>query len=187
MYDIITQAIGYVSTAIVLASFQCKSSRKLIFMQLCGNAIHMIQFIMLGAYAGCASLFVSCIRNLVFSRKEPWAYWKGWPWVMVGLNILAAILTWQGPLSVLPLIGVASYTLASWSRNGKKIRLTSLCISSPVWIVYDVVTGSWSGVCSEAFGMCSVVLSVIRYGWKALDNSETAETETAKGEGTHEH
>ena len=182
MYDIITQAIGYVSTAIVLASFQCKSSRKLMMMQLCANTIHMIQFIMLGAYSGCVSLLVSCVRNLVYSCRKPWAYWKGWPWVMVGLNVLVTILTWDGPLSVLPLIGVGSYTIANWSRNGKTIRLSSFFISSPAWIVYDVVNRSWSGVCQEAFGMASVAISVLRFGWKALDVSETAETEDRKEE-----
>ena len=49
MYHVITQAIGFVGTGLEIGSYQCKSSRKLIFVQLCGNTAFLIHMLMLGA------------------------------------------------------------------------------------------------------------------------------------------
>ena len=64
MYQFITQAIGFVGTGLEIGSYQCKSSRNLIYVQLCGNIAFLIHMLMLGGYSGCISLVVSCIRNL---------------------------------------------------------------------------------------------------------------------------
>jgi len=172
MYQFITQAIGFVSAGLEIGSFQCKSSRKLIFVQLCANITFLIHMLMLGGYSGSTSLLVSCIRNLVFSSSRPWAYWKGWPWILVAANIAGAIVTWENWFSLLPCIAVISITLSCWTRNGKKIRIASSCISSPMWLIYDIYTGSYSGILTEIFVLCSVGISIFRYGWKALDVAE---------------
>ena len=172
MYQFFTQAIGFVATGLEIGSFQCKSSRNLIFVQLCGNLAFLIHMLMLGAYSGCISLLISCIRNLVFSSRRPWAYWKGWPWILVAANVLGAFVTWESIFSILPCIGVVAVTISCWTRNGKKIRIASSCISSPSWLIYDIYMGSYSGIVTEIFVLCSVGISVLRYGWKALDVAE---------------
>ena len=39
----------------------------------------------------------------------------------------------------------------------------------PMWIVYNIATHSWSGVTCEVFVLGSILISVLRYGTKALD------------------
>jgi hypothetical protein len=172
MYQVITQAIGFVATALQIGSFQCKSSRKLIFVQLCGNTAFLIHMFMLGAYSGCVSLLISVIRNLILTSRRPWAYWKGWPWLLVTANVAGALLTWESPFSLLPCIAVVSLTIAGWSRNGKKIRIANSCVASPAWLIYEFYAGSISGIVTELFTLCSVGISILRYGWKALDTTE---------------
>ena len=172
MYQFITQAIGFLAAGLEIFSFQFKSSRRLIFVQLCGNLAFLIHMLMLGGYSGSISLLVSCIRNLIFSSSRPWAYWKGWPWILVAANIAGAVLTWENGFSLLPCIAVVAVTLSCWTRNGRKIRLTAACCSSPSWLIYDIYTGSFSGIVTEIFVLSSVLISVLRYGWKALDVSE---------------
>lgn len=166
---IMAHTAGFLSAAILIASFQCKNSHKLIVMQLVANALYVLSLLLLGAFSGCIGLIISCARNLIIASKRPWARWKGWPWLLVCLNVIGTAFTWVGPLSLLPLIGVSSLTLANWTRNGRVIRIANFAVSSPVWIVYDIFTGSWFGIAAELFCMSSVVVSVIRYGWKALD------------------
>lgn len=172
MYELLAQAVGFVAAAVLILSFQCKSSRKLFFLQMCSNAIYVVHFLMLGAYSGCVSLLISCVRNLVFSGSRPWCWWKGWPWLLIAANLAATAATWQGIFSLLPCVGVVTVTLAGWTRNGKKVRLANLWISSPAWLIYDAYTHSWSGVLCESLSMGSVIISVLRYGWKALDTVE---------------
>lgn len=172
MYQFITHAIGFLATALQIGSFQCKSSRNLIIIQLCGNTAFLIHMFMLGAYSGCVNLVISVIRYFIFACRKPWAYWKGWPWLLVAANILGTILTWENMFSVLPCIAVISLTIAGWSRNGKKIRLASLFVVSPAWLIYEIYAGSYAGIITELISMGSVVVSVLRYGWKALDTTE---------------
>ena len=172
MYQFVTQAIGFVAAGLEIGSFQCKSSRKLIFVQLCANIAFLIHMLMLGGYSGCINLLISCLRNFVLSSNGAWARWKGWLWMLVGANLLGTALTWDGLASILPCIGVMAVTVSCWTRNGKKIRIASSCISSPSWLIYDIYTGSYYGIITEVFVLCSVGISVFRYGWKALDVAE---------------
>ena len=172
MYQFMTQAIGFVAAGLEIGSFQCKSSRKLIYVQLCGNLAFLIHMLMLGAYSGCISLLVSCVRNCIFGSSRPWAYWTGWPWSLVAANVAGAIVIWESWFSLLPCIAVVALTISCWTRNGKKIRIATSCVSSPAWLIYDIYTGSYSGILTEIFLLCSVGISVFRYGWKALDVAE---------------
>ena len=172
MYQLITQGVGFIATALQIGSFQCKSSRKLILMQLCGNTAFLIHMFMLGAYSGCISLLISVIRNFILANRRPWAYWKGWPWLLVAANLLGTAFTWDGIFSVLPCIAVVSLTVAGWSRNGKKIRIANILVASPSWLIYEIYAGSISGIITELITLGSVGVSVLRYGWKALDNTD---------------
>ena len=41
--------------------------------------------------------------------------------------------------------------------------------NSPLWIVYDIVVGSWAGILDEIVSEVSMIMSIIRYGWKNMD------------------
>ena len=45
-------------------------------------------------------------------------------------------------------------------------------INSPLWIIYDILVGSWAGILDEVVTEASMIISIIRYGWKALDRVE---------------
>ena len=172
MYQFVTQAIGFLATALQVGSFQFKSSRRLIFVQLCANTAFLVHLLMLGAYSGCVNVFFSCIRNLLLNSNRPWAHKKVWMWLLTAANIAGTILTWQNLFSILPCIAVVSLNFAAWSRNGKKIRLTNIFAVSPSWLIYDIYTGSLSGIITELICLGSVAVSVLLYGWKALDNTD---------------
>lgn len=176
MHPVIIQGVGFLALALEWGSYQCKSSRRLFLVQLLSNSTYLAHFVLLGGYSACVSLFVGCVRNLVLAGKGSWARWRGWPWLLVAANAAATALTWESLFSILPFLGVTSLTLAGWTRNGKKVRLATLLVSTPSWLIYDIYSGSLSGIVCEALLLCSVVISVLRFGWKALDVSETAES-----------
>lgn len=43
--------------------------------------------------------------------------------------------------------------------------MVGILINSPLWIVYDIVVGSWAGILDEIVSE----VSMIRYGWKNMD------------------
>lgn len=172
MYSIITQAIGFLGTGLLAASYQCKSPRKLFFVQLCSNLSYIIHFLMLGAYSGCVNITLSFIRNCLLCSRKSWARWKGWPVLFVVAHVVATVLTWQNFFSILPCAGMIAMVLSSFTRNGKKVRLANIFVNSPAWLIYDIYTHSYSGIVCEMFCLVSTVISVIRFGWKALDAVE---------------
>ena len=50
--------------------------------------------------------------------------------------------------------------------------IAGIFINSPLWILYDIIVGSWAGVVDELVSEASMLLSVYRYGWKNLDRVE---------------
>jgi len=48
----VAQVIGFLGMGIFVASFQCKSARKLLWMSVLSSAVYIVHFYLLGAYAG---------------------------------------------------------------------------------------------------------------------------------------
>ena len=51
----------------------------------------------------------------------------------------------------------------------RKVRIAGKFINSPLWIIYDILVGSWAGILDEVVGEASMIISIARYGWKNLD------------------
>ena len=63
-------------------------------------------------------------------------------------------------------------TIGGYTYSARKIRVIGLCVNSPLWIIYDIVVGSWAGILDEIVSIISMVLSIVRYGWANLDSQE---------------
>lgn len=86
------------------------------------------------------------------------------------LQLVGMAFTWSGWISMLPVMANIAATIAGYSNNAHKIRLAGMLINSPLWIVYDLIVGSWAGILDEVVSELSMIISIIRYGWKNLDH-----------------
>lgn len=80
-----------------------------------------------------------------------------------------ALLTWSGPISLLPVATTVAGTIGYWTNNARNIRIANLAVNSPCMLLYDVLVKSWGGALNEAVTLVSIIISIIRFGWKALD------------------
>ena len=76
-------------------------------------------------------------------------------------------------ISILPIIANIAATIGGYTYNGKTIRMVGMLINSPLWIIYNILVGSWAGIMDEIVSEISMITSIIRYGWKNLDNVES--------------
>lgn len=53
--------------------------------------------------------------------------------------------------------------------------MVGILINSPLWIIYDIVVGPWAGILDEIVSEASMIISILRYGWKNMDISELTE------------
>ena len=171
MNDWIIQGIGFVAVALFIASYQIKSNRWLFLLQLLGSLLFCIQFFMLGALSGCLSLVVNILRNALMMKYNDWKWVrKKWcPLIIVLLFALVLVLTWNGPVSLLAFAASVTSTIAYWTNSPRKIRMVNLLCASPCWLVYDVIVFSIGGIISESFTIVSILISLIRFGWKGLE------------------
>lgn len=88
------------------------------------------------------------------------------------MQLAALALTWNGWISLLPVAANIATTLAGYTNNPRKIRLAGMLINSPLWIVYSIFAGSLAGILDEVVTEISMAVSIVRFGWKALDRVE---------------
>lgn len=166
LYSIAAQLVGFVGMALCIGCFQCKNSTRLLLLQALGNGVYIIHYLMLGAYSGCLSLALLSLNNIILMfgiLGRAWAKWKGWKWLFSVLTGLSCALTWAGPVGLLPNAANIVLIWANWSCNGKVMRLGKLCFVGPGWIAYNLYAHSYSGILSESIGMCSALVSILRY------------------------
>ena len=77
------------------------------------------------------------------------------------------IYTWDGLISLLPFASVGVTTIGYWTKNAQKIRASQL-FGSPCTLLYDVLVHSWGGVLNESITIISIIVSIIRFGWKNM-------------------
>ena len=150
MSNVIIQGIGFVGVLLFVLSYQIKSNRALFIMQGLGSAVFCLQFFLMGQLTGSYSLIVVIMRNAMLAKYDQWAWvrWKGW--VAVYFVICLAI----------------------WTNNAQKIRLGTLVCGSPCWLIYDIIVGSWGGILNESILIGSILVSIYRYGWKAMGENK---------------
>ena len=175
-FDILTQAVGFAGALFFFISFQVKANRSLFVLQTLGCVCFCVQFALLGAYSGCLSLFLSIVRNIMLTRytSSRVVRWRGWVYLFSGCTLALALFTWDGWISLLPAAGAIAGTFGYWSNNARKIRLANLLVTSPCLLTYDVIVGSWGGALNETVAILSIVISIVRFGWAALDGDQVA-------------
>ena len=86
------------------------------------------------------------------------------------MQVAALIFTWDGWWSILPVAANIAATVGGYTYDPRKIRIVGMLVNSPLWIIYDIIIGSWAGILDEIVTEASMIVSIFRYGWKNLDD-----------------
>ena len=176
MQELLVQGIGFIGVALFILSYQFKSNKKLLASQITGSSMFIMQFTIMGAYAGSINLIIALIRNIMIMNRDKLKVAESWIMcgVLCGAGLIGLVLTWDGILSILPFAALIGSTIGYWTNNAQKLRLSNLVCASPCWLVYDLMIGSWGGAVNELVTTVSALISIYRYGWKALGAMQQA-------------
>ena len=169
---ILIQAIGLAGTGLFFLSYQCRENRRLFQVQFLSYVFYTVHLLLLGAVTGGLSYVVNTVRSLCLGSKRRFAKSRAMCLILCAAQLGVLLLTWAGWPSLLPVAANIAATVAGYTRNPRKIRLAGMLINSPLWIVYSVLAGSAAGVLDEVVTEASMIISVVRFGWKALDRVE---------------
>ena len=172
MKFIFIQAIGILGTLLFFLSYQCKSNKNLFRVQFMSYLCYTVHLLMLGAITGGISYVLNTVRSFCLGGKNKFLKGKWMCVIICILQVLALVFTWDGWWSILPVAANIAATIGGYTYNGRKIRAVGIFINSPLWIIYDIIVGSWAGILDEIVTEASMLISIYRYGWKNLASVE---------------
>lgn len=168
-HPIFVQSIGFIGTLFFFLSYQCRSNKKLFKVQLLSYICYTTHLMLLGAYTGGISYVLNGVRSVCLGSESKLLKSKQMCVVICLLQLFTLIFTWNGWISILPVAANIAATVGGYTCNPQKIRIAGMFINSPLWIIYNIIVGSWAGILDEIVSEVSMIISIIRYGWKNLD------------------
>ncbi|MFR0796416.1 MAG: YgjV family protein [Oscillospiraceae bacterium] len=132
----LNQALGLLGSLIVFASVQFNNRRVILAAQAAACLMWIVHYGLLGATTAATINILSFARSVVFYFNDrKWAQSRAWLWAFLALYVVNTVLTWAGPMSLLPGIAMSMTTVALWTRDMRRTRLLYLT-NSPFWFTY---------------------------------------------------
>lgn len=172
-FTIFIQAVGIVAMTIHMLSFQRPTQKGILRMQLVSSLLFAFHFGVIGAITGSILNLIGAGRAVVFgNREKKWARSKWWLPLFIALYLAAYVLTFTVfgkeatpgnlVLEFLPVMGMTVSNVSFLLDNERKLRILAL-INSPLWMVYNGISGSIGGTVTEIFSLISVIVAIIRF------------------------
>ena len=183
--EFIAQGIGIVAAAISISSFQFKNNKTLFILRAIASILFALNYFLIEAYT--ASLLnainIICMLLMVYGERHRYI---AIPISLCAMYVAAVVFTYEDVLSIFLLIAQFAVVLSLWTADGLKIRLAQLFIASPIWLVNNIIVFTIGGIVTEVFAIVSVIVSIIRFGFKGLRRvepvQETVEETVAESE-----
>lgn len=164
LLKIIYYTVSILSIFFFVGSVQFKEKKNILLVQGFASMSYFVVYFILGAYSGCAIELIEQTKDFVFyffERKN-----KTIPVALLILFVLllitASILTYDGIISLLPLIINLSYFISSYFKNPKYIRIVML-ICGFIWLAYNLLIGAYIIIIGNVLEIGSAIISIIRY------------------------
>lgn len=170
--ELIAQIIGVFAMVFNIWSYQQKSQKHIIALQLVGSSLFTVHFFMLNAYMGALLSGVGIVRAIVFLQKDKLKTDHVlWLVAFMVIYVLSYVLTfsllgkeltaWNALIEILPVIGMTATTLAFRCKTAKNTRLLGL-ISAPSWLIYNIVSLSIGAIFCAVFSLISIIIGFFR-------------------------
>jgi hypothetical protein len=167
MKIIIAEVIGTIALIISVIVYQKNDRKSMLYLQGIACGVFFFQYFLLGAWTGAIMNLLNVFRNYVFASKgsKSWANSKLWLYIFIFLYIISTILTWQGWISLMPLFGMLTNTIAFWLRNTTHIRVISLT-SPPFWFTYNFISKAYPAMICDIMAFVSIIVGIVRFDIK---------------------
>lgn len=171
--EIAAQFIGIVAMVFNILSYQGKKQSTVIALQFFGGVLFAINFLMLGATVGGILNIIAAVRAIIFFYKDKlkadrMAWFVAFIILYISVYVLNFTLLGKEPtafnlvIEILPVIGMSALNIGFRLKNASDIRKYGL-ISSPAWLIYNIMVGSWGAIICEMLTLISIFVGIFRY------------------------
>ena len=160
---LIGQALGVVAVILGFITYQMRSQKALLVVNMITCAVFCAHYLLIGAISGFALNAVGFVRNIVYTNRDKKIFASPvWPYVFGVIMLIAGILTWQDWRSVLAVCALVINSLALSLKNPQHIRY-SLLITCPLVLIYDLLLHSYGGMVYEGMSIVSSLIGIYRF------------------------
>ncbi len=164
--QIIAQSLGIVAFLIAVLSFQRKTQRGIMTMQIFSCFCFTVHFLILGVMGGFILNLIAFFRSIVYSLRKThkWAASLVWVYIFIPLVLASgaySLFFAEGASALLPTIGMIITTFAGRMKKASAVRVLTLT-NSPLWLIYNIIEGSLGGVMTEIVSICSIIIGILR-------------------------
>lgn len=174
--QVVAQILGIAAMLFNIVSYQGKNQRTVIALQFFGGVLFGLNYLLLGAAVGALLNFIGVVRATVFLLRDklktdqlPWTL--GFTAVYLAVYVLNFTVFGKEPtayhliIELLPVVGMMSLHIGFLLKKASAIRKCGL-VSSPAWLTYNIVVGSWGGILCEMFTLISIFVGMLRHDKK---------------------
>ena len=160
---LIGQLLGFVAVALGILSYQMRSQKNLLLLQLITSGIFCLHYLMIGAVSGMALNVVGLLRNAVFFRRKLRGdTGKLAPIIFTLISAVIGIITWEAWFTVLYFAGMVIHSFCMAFSSSQNVR-KSILVTSPLVIIYDAFERSYGGILYETVAIVSAMIGIIRH------------------------
>ena len=162
MIYIVAQIIGFIAFTVSLIAYHRKEKKNILSNMLLSNILNLIHYLLLGAFSGCITKLLAIVRDyfIIFKEKHSKFSNKVYLMLFILLYIIAAVFTYNGILSILPLIAAIIYIIFIWNGNEVIIKKTAFFCNF-LWLIYNVFVLSIAGIISNIISLLSTLIAII--------------------------
>lgn len=161
---ILAQVLASFAILFWVISILLKNKKNILLMQVIANGIYGIEYLLLGAFSAASMNFLSFLRLLVYyfyaslnMKMSKWILL-----VFIALVLLFGIITYDGLISLLPIIITVLYTYAFWQNNLNVARIIYI-VAAIIWIYYNYEVGAYVGIIGNILEIITGLISLIKY------------------------
>lgn len=181
--QIVAQSLGIVAFFIAVLSFQRKTQRGIMVMQVFSCLCFTVHFLILGAMGGFILNLIAFFRSIVYSLRQTqrWAASFIWVYVFIACSLASgtySIIYAEGLSAILPTCGMVITTFAGRMKKASSVRVLTLT-NSPLWLIYNLIEGSIGGAMTEIVSICSIIIGILRLDIKKKGDASQTDKNTS--------
>ena len=165
---IISQVFVAIQYALLIASYCTKNRKALLAINFASNVSVAVSYILLGAWSGFASSMVAIVRMIVLLVRNRFSanddkITKSDVFILIfllSLCVSVAFFTYQGPLSLLSILGTMIVTISVWQKDALIYKILGIP-NSICWLIYNAFIWSPTAVVLESVLLVIIIINVI--------------------------
>ena len=165
---IISQIFTIISYTFLATTYYAKNRKNILMLNNLTQITFIIAYIFLEAWSGLVMAVVALLRNVIFLIDENKSgkrenVNKTDIIVLVSIyfiSIISSIFTYDGVLSLLPVLATMLYTYAVCQKNVKTYKLLGIIIET-LWTFYNIYIKSLFGIILQVIMLASCVIGYI--------------------------